>query len=805
MACFFKRKFTLLLIIGLVFTLTLGGISPPDLNAQTSEIPSTSQDDVLRHNKLQSQELEKAIAHWEELLTQSSTNALVLHNNLAAAYRQKGQLPQAIAHWQELIGLVEGDDPRSQTRLVTALVDQAQAYIALGQTRLAIPQLREALKRAEALHLGKAKALATKALGNAYYRLGSFDQAIAAYTESLQAAMQLNDSSLRVAALNNLSNAHAQRQEQYLLRAQYAKAEGTSEENWSESAQQEQEAALAAARQAVQVSQGTQSLSAVRARLQLMRLEPSLNYSPQVIAILRQLPASGSKVFLLIELAQFEEPTAAVNHLKAAVTLASELGDLRSQSYALGELAKIYEQHHQYEPALKLAQQAQEQAQGAMALESLYQWQWLAGKIYRATGNLEESKQAYRGAVTTLQDLRSNIMAAPESLQFKFREQVEPVYRELLGLLLASDDASQITEAIDVFQLLQLKELQNFFGDECIEVEQMPDPSEVLAQTNLALIRTIVLDAQTYVILQLPNGLKSYAVDISAGQLTDELFRWRFQLENLRLHGEYKPLSEYFYNLLLRPLEQDLAAANPDTVVFINDGLLRNVPMAALSDGQQFLVEKYPLAVSLGFHLNVKSPSSQNLHPLIFGLTEAVDGWPPLPNVDVETENIKAVLGGDKYLNQEFTLARLKEEVKEDYPVIHLATHGQFVGTAVGSYLQAYDERIPIEAFEQILSRSDRPINLLTLSACQTAAGNERSVLGMAGVAARAGVEKILGSLWYLNDAENVTLLTDFYQNLKQPGISEAHALRKAQLQQIADPRSHPSIWASLILIGDWF
>lgn len=330
------------------------------------------------------------------------------------------------------------------------------------------------------------------------------------------------------------------------------------------------------------------------------------------------------------------------------------------------------------------------------------------------------------------------------------RDRVEPVYRELLALLLASDDTSQIQEAIEVFQLLQLKELQNFFGDDCVGVEALPEPAHVLAQTNLALVHTFVFDTQTYVVLQLPHGsLKRYAVDISAQQLTDELLHWRFQLENLRLHGEYKPLSEHFYNLLVRPLEQDLAVANPDTLVFINDGLLRNVPMAALHNGQQFLVEKYPLAVSLGFHLNI-SPPAQNLHPLIFGLTEAVDGWSPLPNVDVETENIREVLGGDKYLNQEFTLARFQEEVKEDYSVIHLATHGQFIGTADGSYLQAYDERIPLEELEKILSRSDRPINLLTLSACQTAAGNERSVLGMAGVAARAGVEKILGSLWYL-------------------------------------------------------
>ena len=726
---FLKYKPILLFVVGLVLTVTLS-LFGASVAAQQAQVIN------------QPEQLDWAIAEWEKQLEEPHTNVTALHNNLAVAYRQKGQLPQAIEHWETLIQLYQAKQPSPQ--LLAALIDQAQAYIALGQTRRAIPQLQDALKQAEALQLLKEQAVATEALGNAYFISGNFDQAIAAYEQSLRVATQTN-SELMVAALNNLSNAHSGRYQQYLLKAQDADDQGNTEAeaDWLKSAQQEQEAALAAAKRAVRESEGANSLSAVRARLHLMRLEPGSS-DAETLALLHQIPPSRSKIFLMIELARLNE-TAAIELLQDAVNLGERLGDRRSESYALGELARIYEEHHQYAGALKLAQQAQKQAQAAIAPESLYRWQWLSGQIYRATEDLEGAKNAYRSAVSTLQDIRSNIVAAPETLQSNFRREVEPVYREFLELLL-DGDAKQVKEAVDVFQRLQFKELQVFFGSDCLEIERnRANLSEMLAQSQTALIYSIILSGKTYIVLQLPNGsFQSYTVDIPSQTLSTELQRWRSQLENVRLPGEYQALSQHFYDVFIRPVEKELATANPQTLVFINDGLLRNVPMAALHDGQQFLIEKYPVALSLGFNLSASHPS--RWHSLIFGITEAVEGWPPLPNVSAEAEEVKQVLGGAKYLNGEFTLARFQEKVKEDYSVVHLATHGQFVGTADSSFLLAYNERIFLAEFEQLLSHSDRPIELLTLSACQTAAGNERAVLGMAGVAARAGVKKTLGT-----------------------------------------------------------
>ncbi|MGH2415826.1 MAG: CHAT domain-containing protein, partial [Microcystaceae cyanobacterium] len=131
--------------------------------------------------------------------------------------------------------------------------------------------------------------------------------------------------------------------------------------------------------------------------------------------------------------------------------------------------------------------------------------------------------------------------------------------------------------------------------------------------------------------------------------------------------------------------------------------------------------------------------------------------------------------------------------------IVHLATHGKFRGMPENSFIQAFDQPIYLKDLEAILSQSKAPIELLTLSACQTAAGNERSFLGLAGLAIRSGVKSTLGSLWSINDEATVALMSDFYQNFKQ-GMTQVEALQKAQLKQIANPESHPTNWSNFVL-----
>ena len=754
-------------------------------------------------------QFQQAIALLENILaTPAGREQPELHCYLAASYREIGQLSKAIRAWKLAVQIYrEGEKSKLETQLAATLVDLGQAYNGLGQFRRAIPLLEEAIELAKKTQAPKIEAIAWDVFGTSYLLSGNYDRAIESYGTSLEQSRQLNQVEEITAALNNLSNAFSQRQAQYLTQAEFARLEEDEEEAHRRQnlAAKDHQSALKAASEAVEVSHHLITLSAVRARLHLRSLSPSEDNLAELVKILQQLPDSRLKAYELINLAAQMDGKETRQTLEWAIAVAQTLGDFRTESFALGALGELYERSEEYDLALKFTYQAQVAAQQVSAQDSLYRWQWQAGRIYRATGKPAEAKVAYRQAVASLQRIRGDIAIASQKFQLDFRAQIEPVYRELLEVLLASGSPQELKETLQVFEALQLSELQNFFGDDCLEIiEAVREPETWLTRTNTAVIHTIVLPTKTYVILHLPNNqLQLYPVNISQPKLEKLLLEWRFALEDISSY-RYLDLSRQLYDLLIRDLVSELNQVQPKAIVFINDGLLRNVPMAALHDGKQFLLEKYPLAVSLGLNFAPSIQPSENLQPLIFGLGVAIPPFNALPNIARETEEIQTILGGKRFLNQDFTWHNLREQIiNENYPVVHLATHGRFGGNAESTFLQAFERQISLTDLENLLSNRQKPLELLTLSACQTAAGNNRSTLGLAGVALRSGVKSTLGTLWFVDDAATVDLMTDFYQYLNQ-GLSKAEALRQAQLNQITAPGSHASIWSSFVLIGNW-
>jgi CHAT domain-containing protein len=335
------------------------------------------------------------------------------------------------------------------------------------------------------------------------------------------------------------------------------------------------------------------------------------------------------------------------------------------------------------------------------------------------------------------------------------------------------------------------------------------DGTAGLAEANTAVIYSVILDGQTEIILRSPNGsMTNYRVAIGKKEIEKAIDQLRYFLE-LRQTDEYLPQAQKIYNLLVRPLEADLAAIKPSSLVFINDGVLRKVPMAALHDGKAFFVEKYAIATTPSLNLTSHKLSSRsNLEALSLGLTIERPPFAALSNVEAEVTAVNKILGGMELIDNAFTLSNLQGQLqKKTYPVVHIATHGKFGVDAQTTFLVGYDQRISIEKLDNLLrSRGKKqPVELLTLSACQTAAGDNRSALGIAGVAVRAGVESAVATLWYINDEATVPLIEEFYSQLRQPNITKAQALRKAQLKMIADENyNHPAVWSPFILIGNW-
>ena len=690
------------------------------------------------------------------------------------------------------------------------------------------------------------KAVGLRSLGDILQLVGDLKQSEEVLKQSLNVAQRLQSPPDMSAALFSLGNT--------------ARAQQRSN---SDQGQRAIETAITFYQQADAVSTSpTTKIQAQLNQLSLLletkKLSEAQTLSSQIQSQLSNLPPNRTAVYARINLAQSlmklspsESNVAslprgvneAAQQLAIAVEQAKSLGDPRATAYALGNLGGLYEQTGQLSNAKNLTNQALLLAQTINASDIGYRWQWQLGRILKAQGDREGAIAAYTSAVSTLKDLRSDLVSINPDVQFSFRESVEPVYRELAGLLLQSQGAEpnqkDLAQARDAIESLQLAELINFFREDClngtpIKIDQV-DPKAVV-------IYPIVLKDRLEVVLARPDAaLRHYATPLPQAEVEGIFTQLRQAIapfmndpnrglgvesrecenrgglgvedrgcNNLPLE-QYLPLAQQVYDWLIRPAEQDIAASEAKTLVFVLDGPLLNLPMAVLHDGKQFLVEKYAIALTPGLQLLDPKPLVRGkISALKAGLTEARPGFPPLPNVKLELEQIQSKVPGEILLNQDFTSAAIQKEIDSvPFPVVHLATHGQFSSNAEDTFILTWDDRLNVNQLNTVLrSREERgsgAIELLVLSACQTATGDKRAALGLAGVAVRAGARSTLATLWFVSDAGTAELMTRFYRELADPTITKAEALRRAQVALLQDSRyQQPIFWAPYVLVGNW-
>ncbi|NER32903.1 MAG: CHAT domain-containing protein [Oscillatoria sp. SIO1A7] len=286
----------------------------------------------------------------------------------------------------------------------------------------------------------------------------------------------------------------------------------------------------------------------------------------------------------------------------------------------------------------------------------------------------------------------------------------------------------------------------------------------------------------------------------------------RQSLRRTSFERERLPLAQKIYDWLIRPAEEELATSGIETLVFVLDGELRNLPMAALHDGKQYLIEKYGVAMTPGLQLLPSQKlSPEELNILTGALGQARQGFPALPGAMEEIGKIQQEFPVEVLLDAEFTNQSLQEQIAAvPFPVIHLATHGQFSSNAEDTFILTWDNKINVTNLRELLgTRSQQElqaIELFVLSACETAAGDDRAALGLAGVALRSGARSTLATLWQVNDASTALFMARFYRELaSQPALGKAEALRRAQLALLEQSRyQHPYFWAPFVLVGNW-
>ncbi len=535
---------------------------------------------------------------------------------------------------------------------------------------------------------------------------------------------------------------------------------------------------------------------------------------------LTKLPPNQTTIYSKINLAQslikLGNTDSVAKLLAKGIQEAQSIGDKRSESYATGSLGGLYEENKQWEEAKKLTEKALTLAQSSNATDIAYRWQWQLGRILRSQNNRKSAIASYTEAVKTLKSLRSDLVAVSSDVQFSFRETVEPVYRQLVSLVLEANPQGtkqeDLAKARETIESLQLAELDNFFRDACIDAKEAEIDQ---IDQKAAVFYPIILSDRIEVILALPGQpLRNYSTPLPQEQVNETLKSLRDAIVIPRLQLSIKNVltpAKQIYDWLIRPVEGELAASGVTTLVFVPDGAIRNVPLAAMYDGKQYLVEKYNIAIAPGLQLIDPQPLvRQQLNILAFGLSEARQDFPPLPNVKLELENIQKELPGQILLDEAFTNANFQKAVESSpSPVVHLATHGEFSSDAENTFVLAWDKPIKAREFAQLLRNEEgnksNPIELLVLSACQTAAGDNRAALGLAGVAVRAGARSTLASLWFVSDEATSLLMSKFYQELTTTQNTKAESLRQAQLSILQQKKfAHPYYWGAFILVGNW-
>ncbi|MBE9039961.1 CHAT domain-containing protein [Oscillatoriales cyanobacterium LEGE 11467] len=736
---------------------------------------------------------------------------------LAQALHTQGVLQQALGQPEAALETWERAEATyaeagDEVGVSGSQIDRAQVWQTLGSYRRAATLLERTNERLQEQPDDGLKAAGLRSLGVALQVLGRLEESQSALGQSLAIARQLNDPDAIAATLFQLGNTAR------------ALPEGT-------------DAAIAYYQQAAATA--VSPLTQLQAQLNHLNLrlktQEGDDFSSLLSAIesnLDRLPPSRGGIYARVNFAELSMTASAQNptdldtqlpatntprnndriarHLATAIAIAKDLNDPKAESYALGYLGQLYESNQQWQTARNLTEQAIILSEAANASEIAYRWQWQLGRILKQDSDISGAIVAYKEAVKTLGSLRSDLVRDPEA-QVSFRERVEPVYRELVDLLLRSNPSqANLKDARQVLESLQLAELDNFLREACLDAQ--PQQIDRIDPTA-AVVYPIILPDRLAVVLSLPDGtLRHYQTPLPSEDVERLIGEMRQSLNPAFPNQLRLQLSQQLYDWLLRPIEADLGTHAIETLVFIPDGGFRNIPIAALHDGERYTIEKYGVAISPGLQLlEPKSLDLDRLAILTGGLTEARQGFSALPAVAFEISQIAAKATAQVFLDRDFTRLTLKDRIDIiGFPIIHLATHGQFSSNPEDTFILTWEDKIGVKEFTDLLTVREQnratPIELLVLSACQTALGDRRAALGLAGLAVRSGARSTLATLWNVNDESTAVLMVKFYQQLIEgPGINKAKALRQAQISLLQDPTyKHPYFWAPFILVGNW-
>ena len=785
------------------------------------------------------EEAQRAIASSLELLDnqRNTANTQAYLDVFAKALNTQGRLQATKGQWSDALltwkkAAVTYKKASDQTGVIGSLINQAQALQALGLSSQA---------EAELLHVEQIllqqpdpelTTIGLQNLGEALRRVGNLSKSQEVLQKSLAVAKEFQLSRAESYALLELGNTER-------ALANRAIAIGKQDDE-----KQHIQAAIAFYQQAansptlrVQAQLNLLSLlveleNPSEAERLALAIQPSLvNLPPSRANIYAQLNFAqsltklGSREELEVEQSspRHQYPASSIAQILAtAVQQARSLKDRVAESYAVGQLGGLYELTEQLSAAYDLTQQALLLAEEIQAPDIRYRWEWQMGRLWEKQGDIKKAIAAYEEAVATLKSVRSDLLTINSEVQFSFRDNVEPVHRKLVDLLLRTETNTEpnqenLRRAIEVIDSLQLAELENFLSCNLSQIVQLNQDIDKIDPES-ALIYPIILEDRLEVIFKFPGQpLKHYVTLVKQTEVEKTVIELRRNILKRNYPEVVIEKATQLYDWLIKPLEKDLEKSyEVKTLVFVLDGVLRNIPMSVLYDGkgQEYLMQKpYALALVPGLQLfDLRPREQERLEVLTAGVSEQREveqrKFDELPNVVEELQQIGSVVPSESLLNPEFTEANLQQQINSGaFSTVHIATHGKFSSDPEETFILAYNQLLNSNDLNNLLRSNNQSsssiVELLVLSACETAQGDNRATLGLAGIAVRAGARSTLATLWQVSDRSTAKLMEQFYKELTNPKLTKSQALHQAQLELFKQYKA-PYYWAPFVLVGSW-
>jgi CHAT domain-containing protein len=527
----------------------------------------------------------------------------------------------------------------------------------------------------------------------------------------------------------------------------------------------------------------------------------------------------------------------------------------RFKAQALGYQADLYAQQQRIDEALQLIEQAQ---LSDSSPDLLLDWHWQKARLLLKQRKHTQALSAYRSAIQQLEQSRIDIPVVYDNGESSFDKTFSPLYSEYIETLLQQTEKTEpkeqqqlLNEVLQTWEQLKAEELQDYFRDACT-VKQQNKSSIVEAGT--AILYPIMLTDKMALLVRFDDQIKAYQINKTPAEISALV---QSITSAIYSGSSLKKESYILYQWLIAPLSADLRQKEIETLVYLPDGALRSIPFSLLFDGQQYLTEKYALVTVPG--LSLVAPQSKNTQKndiLLAGMSEpgpvveellnsGVDlfeepakekrGLPQrklnlrqaeaikrdralranrmkellaLPGVSEELKTLSALSTVDVMENKKFLLKNFINNVHQGHSIVHIASHGYFSGDPKQSFIMTYDRLLNMTQLSELFQNeavNNRPVELVTLSACQTAEGDDRSPLGLSGVVVQTGVKSAIGTLWPVADEAAKQFFSDFYKYYQQPGVTKAMAMQQAQQSLMKNEKlNHPVYWAPFVLVGEW-